>query len=103
MANAPLSGRDGKSYSLVLISEKQKYFLQRGWTGSKDQGMGRAVICPTGQISLIKYLRPHPEELANGRANARPMTGSASVSKDGRNNWIRGHPSRRAQGRAPQD
>src|SRR5260370_14585479 len=31
------------------------------------------------------------------------MTGSASVSKDGHNAWTRGHPSRRAQGRAPQD
>src|SRR3981081_4584189 len=29
--------------------------------------------------------------------------GKASVSKDGRNTWTRGHPSRRAQQRAPQD
>src|ERR1700687_2624934 len=29
--------------------------------------------------------------------------GEASVSKDGRNAGTRGHPSRRAQGRAPQD
>src|SRR6202022_2169050 len=41
--------------------------------------------------------------LPTGRANARPMTGSASVSKDGYNARTRGHPSRRAQGRAPQD
>jgi hypothetical protein len=25
-------GRDGKSYSLICISEKQKYFRERGWT-----------------------------------------------------------------------
>src|ERR1700716_4446697 len=31
------------------------------------------------------------------------MINSASVSKDGRNAGTRGHPSRRAQGRAPQD
>jgi hypothetical protein len=31
------------------------------------------------------------------------MINSASVSKDGHNAWTRGHPSRRAQGRAPQD
>src|SRR3979490_2883870 len=31
------------------------------------------------------------------------MINSASVSKDGRNAWTCGHPSRRAQGRAPQD
>src|SRR5260370_37559679 len=31
------------------------------------------------------------------------MINSASVSKDGRNVRTRGHPSRRAQGRAPQD
>jgi hypothetical protein len=33
MANAPLSGRDGKSCSLIFISEKQKYFFERDWTG----------------------------------------------------------------------
>src|SRR5260370_6188812 len=31
------------------------------------------------------------------------MINSASVSKDGHNAWTRGHPSRRAQGRAPED
>src|SRR3981081_4883320 len=31
------------------------------------------------------------------------MINSASVSKDGPNVWTRGHPSRRAQERAPQD
>jgi hypothetical protein len=25
-------GQDGKSYSLICISEKQKYFCKRGWT-----------------------------------------------------------------------
>jgi hypothetical protein len=26
-------GRDGYSYSLICISEKQKYFRKGGWTG----------------------------------------------------------------------
>src|SRR5450631_4011286 len=34
LRNAPLSGRDGESYSLICISEKQKYFCQRGWTST---------------------------------------------------------------------
>jgi len=33
IANRPSVGRDGKSYSLICISEKQKYFCKRGWTG----------------------------------------------------------------------
>jgi hypothetical protein len=33
MANAPLSGRDGKSLRLICISEKQKYFCRGDWTG----------------------------------------------------------------------
>jgi REP element-mobilizing transposase RayT len=33
MANAPLSGRDGKSYNSIFISEKQKYFSKEDWTG----------------------------------------------------------------------
>jgi hypothetical protein len=37
MANAPLSGRDGKSYSLIIVSEKQKYFFKRGWTRQANQ------------------------------------------------------------------
>src|SRR3984893_18239661 len=55
------------------------------------------VWCAPPNTTLI--LRSLP----TGRANARPMTGSASVSKDGHDAWTRGHPSRRAQGRAPQD
>jgi hypothetical protein len=31
------------------------------------------------------------------------MLNSASVSKDGRNEWTRGHPSRRGEDAAPQD
>jgi hypothetical protein len=26
-------GQDGKSYSLICISEKQKYFCKGSWTG----------------------------------------------------------------------
>jgi len=33
MANAPLSGRDGKAHKLICISEKQKYFCRGDWTG----------------------------------------------------------------------
>ena len=34
VAQRPSSvGRDGYSYSLICISEKQKYFCRRGWTG----------------------------------------------------------------------
>jgi hypothetical protein len=40
MANAPLPGRDGKSYKLICISEKQNYFCQGDWTG---------------QITLIRF------------------------------------------------
>jgi hypothetical protein len=35
LRNAPLSGWDGKSYSLIFISEKQKYF---------SKGAGQAKI-----------------------------------------------------------
>jgi hypothetical protein len=35
MANAPLAGRDGESYSPIFISEKQKYFCVRSWTSAK--------------------------------------------------------------------
>src|ERR1700730_15593460 len=53
------------------------------------------VWCAPPNTTLILRILP------TGRANARPMTGSASVSKDGHDAWTRGHPSRRAQGRAP--
>jgi hypothetical protein len=33
MANAPPSGRDGEPHRLICISEKQKYFCMRDWTG----------------------------------------------------------------------
>src|ERR1700682_4037428 len=48
MANAPLAGRDGESYSLICISEKQKYFCGRGWTGHNQAASGGEVICPSG-------------------------------------------------------
>src|SRR5450631_4108136 len=49
LRNAPLSGRDGKSYSLIFISEKQKYFFQRGWTRHNSTANGGEVICPSGR------------------------------------------------------
>ncbi|SHJ32636.1 hypothetical protein SAMN05444159_0320 [Bradyrhizobium lablabi] len=33
ISSRPSVGQDGKSYSLICISEKQKYFCKRGWTG----------------------------------------------------------------------
>src|SRR3990170_697578 len=39
-----LVGRDGQSYSLILISEKQKYFCKGGWTrGLKNYPTGKSV------------------------------------------------------------
>jgi hypothetical protein len=32
IAIRPSVGRDGKSYSLICISEKPKYFFNGGWT-----------------------------------------------------------------------
>jgi hypothetical protein len=32
LRNAPLSGTGCKSYSAIFVSEKQKYFCERGWT-----------------------------------------------------------------------
>jgi len=45
LRNAPLSGWDSKSYSLICISEKQKYFCKRGWTRHNCKA---EVICPSG-------------------------------------------------------
>jgi hypothetical protein len=42
----PSVGRDGESYSLICISEKQKYFCERGWTTDHRTA---AVICPSGK------------------------------------------------------
>src|SRR3981081_2361051 len=60
-----------------------------GWTRAVAILDGGSAYTPQ---PLPVYLRPHPEERPLGR-----------VSKDGRNAGTRGHPSRRAQGRAPQD
>jgi hypothetical protein len=35
IAIRPSVGRDGESYSLIWISEKPKYFCERGWTSGK--------------------------------------------------------------------
>ena len=47
---APLLGRDGYSYRVICISEKQKYFCEGGWTRLANQCMGRfarrVVIAP---------------------------------------------------------
>src|SRR5258708_38624325 len=43
----PSVGQDGKSYSLICISEKQKYFCKGGWTG---QSPTRSTDLPVRQI-----------------------------------------------------
>jgi hypothetical protein len=63
MANAPLAGRDGKSYSLILVSEKQKYFCKGGLDKANHQ---RPADLPDGQIraadtrpiSAVRTLNP---------------------------------------------
>src|SRR5258708_19159747 len=48
IASRPSSvGRDGKSYSLICISEKQKYFCKGDWTG---QSPTRSTDLPVRQI-----------------------------------------------------
>jgi hypothetical protein len=47
LRNAPLCGAGCKSYSVILVSEKQKYFFKRGWTGGER---GAQVICPSGAV-----------------------------------------------------
>jgi hypothetical protein len=41
----PSCGTGCRSYSLIFISEKQKYFCAKGWTGVSRV---RALICPSG-------------------------------------------------------
>jgi hypothetical protein len=48
VAQRPSSGMDEESYSLVLISEKQKYFSERGWTRHNCKG---ELICPSGNYA----------------------------------------------------
>jgi hypothetical protein len=53
MANAPLSGRDGKPHSLICISEKPKYFCRPDWTG---------------QITLIRFNKSDSTRRARAEA-----------------------------------
>jgi hypothetical protein len=48
LRNAPLSGTGWQIIRLICISEKQKYFFEKGWTAPRNLGMGREVICPSG-------------------------------------------------------
>src|SRR5258708_16183563 len=56
IANRPSVGRDCKSYSLICISEKQKYFCEGGWTG---QPPTRSPDLPVRQIK-----RPVRQQIA---------------------------------------
>src|SRR5258707_127757 len=47
ISSRPSVGQDGKSYSLICISEKQKYFGKGGWTG---QSPTRSTDLPVRQI-----------------------------------------------------
>jgi hypothetical protein len=38
IANRPSVRRDGESYSLIWVSDKQKYFCERGWTEFRRTG-----------------------------------------------------------------
>jgi hypothetical protein len=57
LANAPLSGWDGKSYRVICPSEKQKYFCSRGWTTPANHGMGGAGDLPDGS-ALVRDILP---------------------------------------------
>jgi hypothetical protein len=39
-------GRDSQSYSLICISEKQKYFCKRGWTRQANHVTGPLTDLP---------------------------------------------------------
>jgi hypothetical protein len=47
-------GRDAEQYSLICISEKQKYFFKRGWT---EHRAANEVICPSGNRLLMRFAR----------------------------------------------
>jgi hypothetical protein len=46
LRNAPLPGQDGDEYTTDLISEKQKYFFDWGWTRQNARAEGDL---PVGQ------------------------------------------------------
>jgi hypothetical protein len=46
VAQRPSFGTGCKSYSLIYISEKQKYFCKRGWTRHNCKA---ELICPSGK------------------------------------------------------
>src|SRR4030081_1043104 len=50
LRNAPPSGTGWQIIQLIFISEKQKYFCQRGWTRHNQAAHGGEVICPSGKI-----------------------------------------------------
>src|SRR4029077_6129248 len=42
-------GGTDKDIHLICISEKQKYFFERGWTTHQLRGTDRGLICPSGK------------------------------------------------------
>jgi hypothetical protein len=53
IASRPSVRRDGKGYTMDLISEKQKYFFERGWTNQKHKP---SLICPSGSFAVKALL-----------------------------------------------
>src|ERR1700676_3854465 len=64
-------GAGCKSYSLIRISEKQKYFFGRGWTSHHLEANRGEVICPSGN--------PHSHRLVIARStrSGRTVSGAA--------------------------
>src|SRR5260370_41168760 len=84
MANAPLSGRDGKSHRLISISEKQKYFCKENWTGQitlirfNKLVFSSNAICPV-QFSLQKYFCFSEIEISLCDLPSRPERGALAI------------------------
>src|SRR5258708_14819448 len=99
--NPPRIAADG-------FSSETNHFDKNTTVDRTGQSVFRRFIHRT-----LKECWPHPEELAKHASRSlilrsalfrqRTCAVRSRVSKDGRNVWTRVHPSRRAQGRAPQD
>src|SRR6202790_1146038 len=51
----PSVGRDGESHSLILVSEKRKYFCKRDWTGTLlDSPSGKSVGITSPALGVLR-------------------------------------------------
>jgi hypothetical protein len=74
----PSVGRDGESHSLILVSEKQKYFCKGGWTRQMQEA---SLICPSGnriEPEREVFLRCHSGARANPESRDSPMCNCTS-------------------------